>query len=64
MVHAGIDKVYRDTILGHSLHGMDAHYVVPNDETLTEAMSKYTSWLDREIKKENVESEDIRINIR
>lgn len=29
MVEAGFDKVYRDTILGHSLKGMDVHYINP-----------------------------------
>ncbi|MDM8536580.1 hypothetical protein QUF70_07500 [Desulfobacterales bacterium HSG17] len=43
MVTAGVDKIYRDAILGHSSQGMDVHYVVPNDETLTSAMEKYTS---------------------
>ena len=28
MLKAGIDKVYRDTILGHSLGGMDINYMV------------------------------------
>lgn len=49
MVAAGVDKVYRDTILGHSLKGMDVHYVVPTDDTLTNAMTKYTEWLDHQI---------------
>ena len=40
------DKVHRDTILGHSLQGMDAYYIVPTDESLTKAMDKYTAWLD------------------
>ncbi len=29
MLSAGVDKVYRDTILGHSLQGMDVHYMAP-----------------------------------
>ena len=49
MAVAGIDKVYRDAILGHSLKGMDAYYIVPTDESLTEAMLKYTVWLDEQI---------------
>jgi len=49
MLEAGIDKVYRDTILGHSLKGMDVHYLVPNDDTLRKAMDKYTGWLDGQI---------------
>jgi len=46
MAAAGLSKVYRDTILGHSLKGMDIHYIVPSDDDLTEAMDKYTKWLD------------------
>ena len=49
MVEAGIDKVYRDTILGHSLKGMDVHYIVPTDDALTNAMNKYTKWIDRKL---------------
>lgn len=52
MANAGIDKVYRDTILGHSLKGMDAHYIVLTDESLTKAMDSYTEWFD--MKLENV----------
>jgi integrase len=50
MVTAGVDKVYRDTILGHSLKGMDIHYIVPSDEDLKAAMTKYTQWLDYQMK--------------
>jgi integrase len=49
MLKAGLEKEYRDTILGHSLKGMDVHYLVPDDKTLTEAMDKYTNWLDADI---------------
>jgi len=49
MLEAGIDKVYRDTILGHSYEGMDVHYLVPSEEALKEAMDKYTRWLDDQI---------------
>jgi len=51
VVEAGIDKVYRNIILGHSLKGMDVHYIVPSDETLKKAMDKYTGWLDGQIAK-------------
>lgn len=47
MLEAGIDKVYRDTLLGHSLQGMDAHYLVPSK--IQEAMAKYTAWLNAQI---------------
>jgi integrase len=49
MLSAGVDKVYRDTILGHSLHGMDIHYLVPSEDDLHRAMSKYTEWLDGQL---------------
>ena len=49
MVQARIDKAHRDTILGHSLRGMDAHYIVPTDETLKEALGRYTTWLDGQV---------------
>ena len=55
MVAAGIDKVHRDTIVGHSLKGMDAHYIVPTDESLTEATEKYTKWLDGQFNLANVD---------
>ena len=47
---AGIDKVYRDTIVGHSLRGMDAHYIKPSDEDLRKSMDRFTAWLDDQIK--------------
>lgn len=49
MLSAGVDKVYRDTILGHSLQGMDVHYMSPSEEDLHRAMSKYTAWLDAQM---------------
>ncbi|MCG6973105.1 MAG: tyrosine-type recombinase/integrase [Desulfobacterales bacterium] len=49
MLNAGVDKVHRDLILGHSLKGMDAHYMAPDDGALTKAMDKYTLWLDGQI---------------
>lgn len=49
MLSAGVDKVYRDTILGHSLQGMDVHYLVPSEDDLHRAMAKYTEWLDGQI---------------
>ncbi|MDD2901562.1 MAG: tyrosine-type recombinase/integrase [Syntrophales bacterium] len=50
MLSAGVDKVYRDTILGHSLQGMDAHYISPSEDDLHQAMARYTEWLDGQIK--------------
>ena len=49
MLRAGVDKALRDTILGHSLKGMDAYYLKPTDEDLEAAMEKYTSWIDDQI---------------
>jgi integrase len=46
MLSAGVDKVHRDLILGHSLQGMDVHYLAPSEEDLHRAMAKYTEWLD------------------
>ena len=40
MLSAGIDKVYRDMILGHSLRGMDIHYMSPSEDDLHRAMGK------------------------
>ena len=49
MLNAGVDKVHRDLILGHSLQGMDVHYLVPSEDDLHQAMSRYTDWLDERI---------------
>jgi len=51
MLRAGIDKALRDTILGHSLKGMDEYYLKPSDEDLRTAMDRYTEWLDDQISK-------------
>lgn len=52
-LEAGVDKIYRDIILGHSLKGMDKHYIEKRiskrEDLLAEAMGKYTLWLDAEI---------------
>jgi integrase len=49
MLSAGVDKVYRDLILGHSLKGMDIHYLVPSEDSLKQAIGKYTWWIDNQI---------------
>jgi integrase len=49
MLEAGVDKVYRDKILGHTLQGMDVHYLAPSEDTLRQAMDKYTCWIDKQI---------------
>ena len=42
MLNAGVNQVHRDLILGHSLQGMDAHYLVPNEDDLQREMDLYT----------------------
>ena len=49
MLAAGVDKAYRDIILGHAPQGMDVHYISPSEEDLHRAMSKYTAWLEDQI---------------
>jgi len=49
MLNAGVSKIHCDLILGHSLQGMDVHYIVPDDDSLRKAMEKYTQWLDEKI---------------
>jgi len=49
MVNAGVDRVHRDIILGHSLLGMDIHYMAPSEEDLHRAMGVYTEWLNAQI---------------
>jgi integrase len=49
MLTAGIQKEYRDKILGHSLKGMDRHYIVPGENELKNAMAQYTEWLDGQV---------------
>jgi len=49
LLYAGVDKVRRDAIVGHSLKGMDVHYIVLSDESLRESMDRYTRWLDEQI---------------
>ena len=48
MLLAGLDKVMRDVLLGHSLKGMDAYYLQLKDGHLKEAMDRYTAWLDEQ----------------
>jgi len=55
MLNANVDKIYRDVILGHSLEGMDAVYMSPSKDDLTEAMKKYTGWIDKKIELEFVD---------
>jgi integrase len=49
MLRAGLSKTVRDTILGHSLQGMDVYYIKLSDNDLRGDMDKYTTWLDTQI---------------
>ena len=49
MLRAGVDKALRDTILGHSLQGMDAYYLKASDEDLKAAMDQYSTLMDAQI---------------
>ena len=53
MARAGVGDVFRNVILGHSLQGMDKHYISLTDDDLKQAMAVYTAWLDNEIEKVN-----------
>jgi len=49
MVTAGVDHVHRDLILGHSLRGMDVHYMWPSENDLKMAMNRYTKWIEAQM---------------
>ncbi len=55
MLKAGLEKEYRDTILGHSLKGMDVHYLILGDSSLAEAMNRFTKWVDGQLESANVD---------
>jgi len=57
MLNAGVDKIHRDLILGHSLRGMDVHYLAPGEDSLKDAMDKYTTWIDVQIAQVYIELE-------
>jgi hypothetical protein len=48
MLEAEVDKTDRDLILGHSLEGMDRHYITPSEKTLRQVMARYAAWLDEQ----------------
>lgn len=50
MLTAGVDKIYRDLILGHALQGMDVHYLSPSEKDLHRAMGLYAAWLDGQLR--------------
>jgi integrase len=52
MLKAGVNKIYRDLILGHSLRGMDAFYLKPDDDDLKQALDVYTQWFDEQLESE------------
>ena len=62
MLSAGVDKAHRDLILGHSLQGMDAHYLSPSVEDLHRAVAQYTAWLDAQMQgvDQNVDQEALK----
>jgi integrase len=50
MARAGVDKAYRDAILGHESQDMDRHYLHPDfEKDLRTAMVKYHTWLNEQI---------------
>jgi len=50
MARAGVDKAYRDAILGHESQDMDRHYLHPDfEKDLRAAMEKYHGWLEEEV---------------
>jgi hypothetical protein len=51
MVCAGVDKVYNDLILNHALQGMYRVYINPPEDTIRQAMGRYTAWLISSLQK-------------
>ena len=49
MARAGVDKAYRDAILGHEPQDMDAHYMKPSIDDLRAAVERFGAWLDVQI---------------
>lgn len=60
MLRSGVDPVYRDLILGHSLGKMDRFYMKPKEDDLAAAMEKYTGWVDEQLKASNIFKEAFR----
>ena len=46
MLNSGVDTAHRDMMIGHSLQGMDVHYLIPTEDSLKETMDRYTQWID------------------
>jgi integrase len=49
MLKAGVRRVYQDKILGHTLKGMDKHYLAIDGNDLHRAMDQYTEFLDGQL---------------
>ena len=50
MIDAGISKTFADILVGHSIQGIDKHYIKPKESTLIAEMDKYTKWLEKKYK--------------
>jgi integrase len=50
---AGVRESCRKTIVGHSLKGMDAHYIRTKDGDLRQAMDEFTLWFENQL--ENID---------
>ena len=46
---AGVSESCRKVILGHTLAGMDRHYLRLSEDDLREAIDKYTAWFDDQL---------------
>lgn len=51
MLKAGVDEVFQNVILGHTLKGMDKHYIQVEEDDLKKPIRKYTEWFDNELTK-------------
>ena len=58
LLMAGVDKVLRDTLLGHTIMGMDTYYIKPSEDDLRGAIAKYTQWIDEKIAKNATQNVD------
>ena len=56
MLAVELKKEIGTRILGHSMKGIDRHYIIPNEDDLKKAMDQYTEWLDGQVEEiwENV----------
>ena len=49
MRNSGVEMAHMEMILGHSLRGMDVHYLVPPEEDLRKVMDRYMERQDGEL---------------